>query len=83
MSDIGAWLNGLGLGRYLELFAANEIDLDALPNIGEDDMKEIGIALGPRRKILAAIHDTCDLGHDFSPASRSNWDPKPSGAERS
>ncbi len=28
--DIGEWLAGLGLGRYAEAFADNEIDLDAV-----------------------------------------------------
>jgi class 3 adenylate cyclase/predicted ATPase len=53
--DIATWLDGLGLGRYADVFAENEIDLDALPHIIEEDLKEIGVALGPRRKLLAAI----------------------------
>ena len=53
--DIGEWLDKLGLGRYAEQFADNEIDLDALPHITEEDLKEIGVALGPRRTLLAAI----------------------------
>jgi class 3 adenylate cyclase/tetratricopeptide (TPR) repeat protein len=52
--DIGDWLEALGLGRYAEVFAENEIDLSVLPHITEDDLKEIGIALGARRKILVA-----------------------------
>ncbi len=53
--DIGEWLEGLGLGRYTEAFTDNEIDLHALPHITEDDLKDIGVALGARRKLLAAI----------------------------
>ncbi len=41
--DIGEWLDGLGLGRYAEAFADNEIDLPALPHITEQDLKEIGV----------------------------------------
>ena len=55
--DVGAWLEGLGLGRYAEAFAENEIDLAALPHITEEDLKEIGVALGARRRLLAAIAD--------------------------
>ena len=54
-SDVSEWLEGLGLGRYADAFGENEIDLDALPYITEDDLKDIGIALGARRKLLAAI----------------------------
>ncbi len=43
--DIDQWLEGLDLGRYAEAFADNEIDLDALPYITEEDLKEIGGAL--------------------------------------
>ncbi len=53
--DIDDWLEDLGLGRYADVFAENEIDFDALPYVTEEDLKEIGIALGARRKLLAAI----------------------------
>ncbi len=53
--DVSEWLEGLGLGRYADAFGENEIDLDALPHITEDDLKDIGVALGARRKLLAAI----------------------------
>jgi predicted ATPase/class 3 adenylate cyclase len=60
--DIGEWLDGLDLGRYAEAFADNEIDLDALPFITEKDLSEIGVALGSRRKLLAAIAELGDSG---------------------
>ncbi len=53
--DISEWLKDLGLDRYADMFAENEIDFDALPHVTEEDLKEIGIALGARRKLLAAI----------------------------
>ncbi len=53
--DIGEWLEGLRLARYAGAFGENEIDLDTLPHITEDDLKNIGVALGARRKLLAAI----------------------------
>ena len=52
-TDIVAWLAELGLERYAEAFALNEIDAGALPHLSEDDLKDMGLALGPRRKILA------------------------------
>ena len=53
--DIGRWLEGLGLGKYANLFAENEISFDALPHLTEDDLKELGLPVGPRRVISAAI----------------------------
>ncbi|MCZ6860387.1 MAG: AAA family ATPase, partial [Alphaproteobacteria bacterium] len=64
--DIGKWLDGLGLGRYAAAFVDNEIDLHALPHITDEDLKEIGVALGARRKLLAAI---AGLGNVVEPAA--------------
>ncbi len=53
--DIRQWLEELGLGKYVRLFAEDEIGLLTLPHITEDDLKEMGVALGARRQLLAAI----------------------------
>lgn len=54
--DIGAWLRGLGLQSYEQAFRDNGIDLEVLPHLTVDDLREIGVqAVGHRRKILDAI----------------------------
>src|SRR5216684_8980526 len=54
--DIAAWLQGLGLERYVPAFRDNEIDWDVLPNLTSEDLREIGVAaIGHRRKLLDAI----------------------------
>jgi class 3 adenylate cyclase len=60
MPDIASWLSRLGLDKYIEIFIANEIDRDALQHLSDDDLKELGLPLGPRRKILAAIAPEAD-----------------------
>jgi hypothetical protein len=55
MPDIASWLTRLGLDKYVRVFTENEIDLDALRHLSEDDLKELGLPVGPRRKLLAAI----------------------------
>jgi class 3 adenylate cyclase/tetratricopeptide (TPR) repeat protein len=53
--DIGEWLRGLGLQSYEKTFRDNGIDLEVLPRLTVDDLKEIGVrAVGHRRKILDA-----------------------------
>ena len=54
--SISGWKK-LGLGKYENVFAENEISLAALPHITEEDLKEIGVALGARRQLLAAISE--------------------------
>ena len=53
--DIEAWLQGLGLERYVPVFREAEIDADVLPELSESDLATLGLPLGPRRKLLKAI----------------------------
>ncbi|XP_057994001.1 uncharacterized protein LOC110645192 isoform X2 [Hevea brasiliensis] len=48
-------LHSLGLGKYAILFKAEEVDMTALKQMGESDLKELGIPMGPRKKILLAL----------------------------
>ncbi|KDP21292.1 hypothetical protein JCGZ_21763 [Jatropha curcas] len=48
-------LHSLGLGKYAILFKAEEVDMTALKQMGETDLKELGIPMGPRKKILLAL----------------------------
>ena len=62
MLDVGSWLARLGLAKYADVFAQNEIDLDALRHLSDDDLKELGLPIGPRRKVLAGLSDgTIDI----------------------
>jgi class 3 adenylate cyclase/predicted ATPase len=63
MQQIADWLEKLGLGQYAQRFAENDIDASVLPHISDQDLKELGISLGHRRKLLAAI-----AGLDAAPA---------------
>ena len=55
MSDVAGWLKDLSLERYVDTFAANEIDFDTLENLTDADLRELGLPLGPRRKILSSL----------------------------
>src|SRR5579863_10163465 len=43
------------MSEYAQRFAENRIDFSVLPDLTEQDLKELGIVLGDRRKILRAI----------------------------
>jgi hypothetical protein len=53
--DIAEWLSSLGLGRYAATFAVNEITPETLPYLSDADLKELGLPMGPRKLVLAAI----------------------------
>jgi class 3 adenylate cyclase/tetratricopeptide (TPR) repeat protein len=64
MNDIGAWLTSLKLSIWLPTFEKQEIDLEAARDLTEEDLRELGIPMGPRKKLLRAIValDSQELG---------------------
>ena len=55
MKDVAEWLASLDLGEYAQRFAENGIDLSVIRDLTESDLKELGVLLGHRRKMLRAI----------------------------
>jgi class 3 adenylate cyclase len=54
--DVAAWLRGLGLEQYAQLFRDNDIDGEILCGLTAEDLKELGISsFGHRRKLFNAI----------------------------
>jgi predicted ATPase/class 3 adenylate cyclase len=53
--DIAQWLRNLGIEKYVELFVRNDIDLEVLPHLSDEDLEDLGLTLGARRKILTQI----------------------------
>ena len=57
MQQIGDWLKKLGMSEYAERFAENRIDLSVLPDLTDQHLEKLGVALGDRLKILRAIRE--------------------------
>ena len=55
MQQVADWLQKLGLGQYAQRFAENDISFSVLPDLTDQDLKEIGVSLGHRRQLLRAI----------------------------
>src|SRR5262245_2467942 len=53
--DLRSWLQQIGLAQYAETLAANDIDFEVLPDLSDQDLKELGLSLGHRRRLLRAI----------------------------
>jgi hypothetical protein len=77
MSALADWLDSHGLGALHTILAAQQIDIDVLPDLTEDDLKGLGIALGPRRRLLKAI-----AGDFAAPPPPSDANPAVDSAER-
>jgi predicted ATPase/class 3 adenylate cyclase len=52
---VAEWLAALGLSEYAERFAENHVDASVLPDLTDQDLTDLGVPLGHRRKMLRAI----------------------------
>ena len=55
MKSIRGWLDDIDLGRYADLFEANDIEADLLDELTDSVLKDLGVeSAGHRLKILKA-----------------------------
>jgi class 3 adenylate cyclase len=81
--DVAAWLQSLGLERYVPAFRDNEIDWDALPKLSAEDLKDLGVVLGGhRRRLLDAIAALGAVVPAGSATAAPRDAPAPAEAER-
>lgn len=73
MQQIADWLEKLGLSEYARVFAENRIDCSVLRDLTDQDLKDLGVVLGDRRKLLRAIANIDDKssGVTFEPVLSS------------
>ena len=57
MQQVADWLEELGMSEYAQRFAENGIVFAALRHLTDQDLKDIGVLLGHRRIMLAAIQE--------------------------
>ena len=55
MPDIEEWLRGEGFGGYVDAFRDADISYDLLIELDGDDLKELGLNLGDRKRFLRAV----------------------------
>ena len=71
MQQIADWLEKLGMSEYAERFAENGIDVSVLRYLTDQDLEKIGVLLGHRRKMLAAIAKLDSSSPDDTSAAAS------------
>ena len=60
MQQIVDWLEKLGMSEYIQRFAENRIDVSVLPELTDQHLKDLGVALGDRLKMLRSIRELTD-----------------------
>jgi class 3 adenylate cyclase len=66
--NVREWLEANGFARFADTFEENEIDGEALVELTEEHLKDFGIALGPRLKLLKAIELLRRASNEEAPA---------------
>ncbi len=74
MEDIAEWLDKAGLAQYAQRFAENDIDVSILPDLTEQDLRELGVSLGHRRHLLSLFAQLRE------PSQDTRWSPEESTA---
>ena len=67
MQQIADWLEKLGMSEYTQRFAENRIDFSVLRDLTDQDLKDLGVVLGDRRKLLRAIANIDDKWPGVAP----------------
>lgn len=66
------WLLQNNLGAYRQAFKDNGITFDLLVELDRDDLREIGLNLGDRKRFLIAVRSLPDARSTSSPDSQSS-----------
>ena len=81
MRGVTEWLESIGLAEYVQRFTENGIDLSVLRDLTDQDLKDLGVLLGHRRKILRAIAEL-DHATGSKPTKTATEPRRPDEAER-
>ena len=80
MPQIADWLEKLGMSEYAERFAENRVDFSVLRDLTDEDLKELGVFLGDRRKMLRSIGELATVS--LATSSDESAAATPDAAER-
>jgi class 3 adenylate cyclase/predicted ATPase len=80
--DVGDWLRSLGLGQYEAAFRESEIEPDLLPEVTDQHLKDLGVPLGHRIRILKAIRALGAGGHTAGQPANPEPEPRDTAERR-
>ncbi len=69
IDDIQRWLATHGLEKYADAFVENEITPADLPALSEEDLRELGLPMGPRRRLQRALDEAAPAAPTAAPTA--------------
>lgn len=55
MTSLAEWLNDHGFAEHVQLFAENDVDFATLLLLTDDNLKELGLSFGARKRLLNVL----------------------------
>jgi len=80
MQQIADWLKTLGMSEYAARFAESDIDIPVLPDLTDQHLRDLGVSLGHRLKMLRSIAELDDTPAAAVSASTQASAPPPTAA---
>ena len=81
--DMAVWLDQIGLPEYAPIFAEHAIDGEVLADLDDQDLRDLGVPLGHRKKLLKAIAALREPAKQTAgPGDGAGWAASPREAER-
>jgi class 3 adenylate cyclase/tetratricopeptide (TPR) repeat protein len=78
--DLTRWLETCGLGEHAATFAAQGIDWDVVGDLSDQDLKELGLSLGDRKRLLKALATLIDSPNAAGKGEPERAGPRPASA---
>ena len=58
MNSLRDWLASIGLDQYAQIFEQNDLELDVLGELSDEELKELGVSLGHRKRLQKSLRGT-------------------------
>ena len=72
MTSFAQWVTEFGLESYAAVFSENKIDFDVIRWLSEADLRELGLAIGDRKRLLQALASVDEPGIPASGVIRTD-----------
>jgi class 3 adenylate cyclase/tetratricopeptide (TPR) repeat protein len=80
--DLKTWLSSVGLGSHADRFADHGVDWDVLFELTEADLRELGLSLGDRKRLMRALAGLRKAQSEPAPVARRDETAPNLAAER-
>ena len=80
--DLSQWLRANNLAEFESILVENEVDLQTLKLLSDSDLKELGLAFGPRKRFLNAIAALKGTNQTWKSETKAPITPAPRGEHR-